>query len=137
MVNFLCLSVILCFPVLLNCSTDCTYHNVSYSVCDLMFWTRWTVCNGITCPNGQRQRFKSICCERKSPNETTQVIKQRCMNACNMTENDFKDHSPSLPSKGRHISAPNAIIWIHSSVTWHFQIVMTYIQKVWIMPITL
>lgn len=100
MAKIILLISILHLPLLIECSLGCVYHNVSYSVCDIMFWTQWTVCNGVKCPLGQRQRFKSICCERRSKLETTQVIKQRCMNTCNMTENDFKDHSPYVPTKG-------------------------------------
>lgn len=92
--------LILNLPLLIQCSLDCVYRNVSFSVCDIMFWTQWTVCNGVKCPLGQRQRFKSICCVRQTKLETTQVIKKRCMNTCNLTENDFKDHSPYVPPKG-------------------------------------
>lgn len=100
MARFILLILIVHLPLLIQCSLDCVYRNVTFSVCDIMFWTQWTVCNGVKCPLGQRQRFKSICCVRQSKLETTQVIKQRCMNTCNLTENDFKDHSPYVPPKG-------------------------------------
>jgi hypothetical protein len=106
------LCAVLCLPLHIECALDCTLHNVSYSVCDLMFWTQWTICNGVDCPIGQRQRFKSICCERRSKNETRQVIKKRCMNSCHLTENDFKDHSPYIPHTGMFNTQLFSVLYI-------------------------
>lgn len=72
----------------------CDYKNQNFQECEVMFYTNWTICDGINCPNGQQTRGKGICCIQQN-NETGQALKNRCMQNCNFTDEDFQETVPA------------------------------------------
>jgi hypothetical protein len=78
------------------CLKGCTYQNVNYTECDLMFWTSWTVCDGSSCPRGEQQRKKGVCCPNPG-NVTNDIIFKMCKRDCNMTDDDFQETASYVP----------------------------------------
>ncbi|XP_052713058.1 uncharacterized protein LOC128187030 [Crassostrea angulata] len=72
----------------------CNYTNQIFQECDVMFYTNWTICDGKGCPIGQQTRGKGICCIQDNM-ETGQALKNRCMQNCNFTDEDFQETVPT------------------------------------------
>lgn len=72
----------------------CNYTNQIFQECDVMFYTNWTICDGKGCPIGQQTRGKGICCITGNK-ETGQALKNRCMQNCNFTDDDFQETVPT------------------------------------------
>lgn len=71
----------------------CQHDNKTFKECDVMFYTKWTVCDGINCPSGQQTRDKGICCIQDNIG-TGYTLMEWCGQKCNLTDDDFKETVP-------------------------------------------